>query len=128
MIRRPPRSTLFPYATIFRSGRDVRGLVGLAFAELEADARETDAPVELGDAKAVRLMTIHAAKGLEFPVVCVADLGRRTSTDASALLVDGDAVGVRLSHLDGSSECALDYVALRDRRREAERKIGRAHV
>src|SRR5437867_7155503 len=25
MIRRPPRSTLFPYTTLFRSGRGVRG-------------------------------------------------------------------------------------------------------
>src|SRR5256885_10771653 len=25
MIRRPPRSTLFPYTTLFRSGFDVRG-------------------------------------------------------------------------------------------------------
>src|SRR2546430_230227 len=29
MIRRPPRSTLFPYTTLFRSGE--RGLLGLAF-------------------------------------------------------------------------------------------------
>src|SRR2546430_11342669 len=27
MIRRPPRSTLFPYTTLFRSLRDVRGLL-----------------------------------------------------------------------------------------------------
>jgi ATP-dependent exoDNAse (exonuclease V) beta subunit len=72
-------------------GRDVRGLVDRANAELEADARETDAPVELGDARAVRLMTIHAAKGLEFGVVAVADLGgarpaasRRSSSTATA--------------------------------------------
>src|SRR5260370_30279272 len=26
MIRRPPRSTLFPYTTLFRSGPDVAGL------------------------------------------------------------------------------------------------------
>src|SRR3712207_7960035 len=25
MIRRPPRSTLFPYTTLFRSGRDLQG-------------------------------------------------------------------------------------------------------
>src|SRR5438067_8265353 len=28
MIRRPPRSTLFPYTTLFRSRRDVRGSRG----------------------------------------------------------------------------------------------------
>src|SRR2546426_2117990 len=27
MIRRPPRSTLFPYTTLFRSGAGVRGVV-----------------------------------------------------------------------------------------------------
>src|SRR5437016_10184190 len=29
MIRRPPRSTLFPYTTLFRSGRSCTGAVGL---------------------------------------------------------------------------------------------------
>src|SRR2546427_3631631 len=28
MIRRPPRSTLFPYTTLFRSGRDLKQLIG----------------------------------------------------------------------------------------------------
>src|SRR2546430_7561912 len=27
MIRRPPRSTLFPYTTLFRSGRDPSGIL-----------------------------------------------------------------------------------------------------
>src|SRR3712207_8816788 len=47
MIRRPPRSTLFPYTTLFRSGRYEPGKVhncchtGLAFLE---DERGGDAP------------------------------------------------------------------------------------
>ncbi|MFP5363389.1 MAG: UvrD-helicase domain-containing protein [Thermoleophilia bacterium] len=100
-------------------GRDVRGLADLATAELEAEARETDAPVELGDAKAVRLESIHAAKGLEFPVVCVADLGRRRPGDGDEdLLVAEDEVGLRLVGLDGSSERALAYERLRARARD----------
>jgi ATP-dependent exoDNAse (exonuclease V) beta subunit len=101
-------------------GRDVRGLVDRANAELEADARETDAPVELGDARAVRLMTMHASKGLEFPVVVVADLGRRPQADSPALLVDGDRIGLRLPGVAGGKEYGLDYMALRDERRAAE--------
>src|SRR2546430_9977151 len=35
MIRRPPRSTLFPYTTLFRSGRVTRGIgVGLGIQRL----------------------------------------------------------------------------------------------
>ena len=99
-------------------GRDVRGLADLATAELEAEARETDAPVELGDVKAVRLMSVHAAKGLEFPVVCIADLGRQRPADGDEdlLVAEGD-VGLRLVGLDGTSETALAYERLRERAR-----------
>src|SRR5256884_9698863 len=38
MIRRPPRSTLFPYTTLFRSVRDARGTVTLrtSFGAIDA--------------------------------------------------------------------------------------------
>ena len=58
-------------------------------------------------------MTIHAAKGLEFPVVCVADLGRQPNTRRPDLLVDGERIGLRLVRLDGEpSSPALDYEEL----------------
>src|SRR2546427_5722410 len=34
MIRRPPRSTLFPYTTLFRSVRAMRSLIAFAWSQL----------------------------------------------------------------------------------------------
>src|SRR3712207_8782202 len=40
MIRRPPRSTLFPYTTLFRSARG-RGLAGIPHGPLDDDRGRT---------------------------------------------------------------------------------------
>jgi ATP-dependent helicase/nuclease subunit A len=59
-------------------GPDLPGFLHFVDAQAGAEARESEAAIaeeEGGDA--VRLMTIHSAKGLEFPVVVVADCGRR---------------------------------------------------
>jgi ATP-dependent helicase/nuclease subunit A len=104
-------------------GRDLRGFLDHVAYLKDAVKVEPDAPVEGVEPDAVRLMTIHAAKGLEFPVVALADLGRQPNTQTPDLLVDGDRVGLRLVRLDGAgSSPALDYDDLcRERRtREAE--------
>ncbi len=102
-------------------GRDLRAFVAHAVALEEAQKREPEAAVEDPELDAVRLMTVHAAKGLEFGVVAVADLGRLPNRSAPLLQVDGDRVGLRLSLLDGAKATpALDHPALEAARRERE--------
>jgi ATP-dependent helicase/nuclease subunit A len=105
-------------------GRDLRGFLDHV-AELEdlATGPEPDAPIAGVEPDTVRLMSIHAAKGLEFPVVCIADLGRSQNTSVPDLLVDGERIGVRLVRLDGADPVAsLDFPELCEelRRTQAE--------
>jgi ATP-dependent helicase/nuclease subunit A len=102
-------------------GRDLRGFLDHVEYLKGAVRMEPDAPVDGVEPDAVRLMTVHAAKGLEFPVVCLADLGRQPNNQTPDLLVDGDRLGVRLVRLDGEgSTPALAYEELCAERRERE--------
>jgi ATP-dependent helicase/nuclease subunit A len=102
-------------------GRDLRGFLDHVEYLRDAVKVEADAPVDGVEPDAVRLMTVHAAKGLEFPVVCLADLGRQPNNQTPDLLVDGDRLGVRLVRLDGEgSTPALDYEELCSERRQRE--------
>src|SRR3712207_8723083 len=90
MIRRPPRSTLFPYTTLFRSlvGLEERGdlvLVAVEVAGLEADderdghalvgrgrrdvGRRSGRVVGLQDRKSTRLNSSHA--NISYAVFCL---------------------------------------------------------
>src|SRR5258707_7422352 len=60
MIRRPPRSTLFPYTTLFRSRI---GEIGDAFADL--DAFDTGDGHEVASENAFGLIAFESAKGVE---------------------------------------------------------------
>ena len=48
----------------------------------EQPPREGQAQIATEDDDVVRLMTIHAAKGLEFPIVVIPDLGRGSGNDS----------------------------------------------
>jgi ATP-dependent helicase/nuclease subunit A len=68
---------------------------------LQVEQKVPRPPLEAVDA--VSLMTIHAAKGLEWPVVVVADLARRPPSSTPAILIDPD-LGVALTWREDTAE------------------------
>jgi ATP-dependent helicase/nuclease subunit A len=102
-------------------GRNLRAFLEFAATRARTPVAEVEAAPAEGDEAAVRLMTIHGAKGLEFEVVCVADLGRAPALRTPDVLVDGLRGGLRLLTLDGGPSIpALDYPRLREERLAAD--------
>src|SRR5258708_26771186 len=92
MIRRPPRSTLFPYTTLFRSLRQLPYLVALG-AQLHAALDDVEGSVKLRakrDRKSTRLNSSHQI--ISYAVFCLKKKNKlRSSTD--------QAVRERLPHI-----------------------------
>jgi ATP-dependent helicase/nuclease subunit A len=69
---------------------DQRGLLRYIDEREAYVRREPAAPVTAEGPETLRVMTVHAAKGLEFPIVAVADLGHDSAFGSSRfLLADG---------------------------------------
>lgn len=66
-------------------GRDLRGLIQWIDDSSRLDSEQAVA-TEDEEADVVRLMTIHKSKGLEFPMVCVADLGLNSKTNSENVI------------------------------------------
>src|SRR5689334_24568578 len=82
MIRRPPRSTLFPYTTLFRSGIDAvehaRKLVGYGAGEILLTSMDRDGVKSgydldltraVSDRKSTRLNSSHSS--ISYAVFCL---------------------------------------------------------
>src|SRR3712207_7377145 len=83
MIRRPPRSTLFPYTTLFRSvrRRDDPAVDldrGAAADPLELLVLEDPQQLALGDRKSTRLNSSHA--NISYAVFCLKKKRSRRAT------------------------------------------------
>src|SRR3712207_8435466 len=101
MIRRPPRSTLFPYTTLFRSyglgsttgedeARGVRGAEETGYLTSRSLVRSrrllgeaVDAAVDVGDRKSTRLNSSHA--NISYAVFC---LKKKKQIHIDSILID----------------------------------------
>src|SRR5690348_17620049 len=70
MSLRPPRSTLFPYTTLFRSARGQLGDAGNRRRRDQGrDGRHPPAPARRGDRKSTRLNSSHPS--ISYAVFCL---------------------------------------------------------
>jgi len=107
-------------------GADIEGFVRFIRDQQAVGASQLEAVSEEEGADAVRLLTIHAAKGLEFKVVIVADAGRdmagAPSTDEILVGTDG-SFGFRvIDPKSGKRKGVFKYEDVR----EAEKRDDRA--
>src|SRR3989441_10143237 len=124
MIRRPPRSTLFPYTTLFRSpvarlGARHRRLVLEGSAELPGALTVLRQALAAEDGAALGEFTAER--------LCAACGGQRLNPRARAVRLAGRTIAELTALPVSEAERAIG--ALRFEAREAERaEIGRAHV
>lgn len=117
-------------------GRDLRGLLDFLAARADADA-DAQAATAVEGHDGVRIMTIHSAKGLEFDVVAVPQLGRRLFAAGwrSPMLTVGHEltsprVGMNLRRLGAPSLRLFSHPELceEQERREVEEELRLFHV
>lgn len=105
-------------------GPNLEGFVRFVRDQEAVGAKELEAVAEEEGSDSVRLLTIHAAKGLEFKVVVVADAGRdKRAPDSDEILALSDGrFGFKVADPATSKRRpAFDYEEVRQAREEEDR-------
>jgi ATP-dependent helicase/nuclease subunit A len=92
---------------------------------MDEDEREGEAPLDAVAGNAVNIMTVHAAKGLEFPIVFVPDMGTGFREKFPPIMIGDNPlmVGVKVPNPSSDYEMTGSAVllALREQQRQKER-------
>jgi ATP-dependent helicase/nuclease subunit A len=105
----------------------LRDFIEIAEGYKFREVRESEAPVESEEDDVVKLITTHSAKGLEFPVVIVADVDR-DNTRPSDYFVYSKNHGISFKILNPSTneaEVPLSYERINDESKEKELRESR---
>jgi ATP-dependent exoDNAse (exonuclease V) beta subunit len=108
-------------------GGNLRGFLNRMQALEDGDGAEADAAVvEERDPHAVRLLTVHAAKGLEFPVVFIPECAQIPRPPWPALLLDHDlGLALKARGADGGRRWGPHGSRVSRRKDEREEAQGR---
>lgn len=100
-------------------GSSLRQFLSWAERQAAENARVTETPVPEDDEAAVRVMTVHGAKGLEFPIVLLTGLDSWSSGRSEAVLFDREKGQPEVSLGSGDRAFATaGYAELKEKEQE----------
>jgi len=85
---------------------------------IEEDLREGEAQIVMEDTASVKIMTIHASKGLQFPIVFLPFLNTNTERTRNEILIESDGLAVAPKKYKQESSLLFTLLAHRKKQKE----------